>query len=149
MTTPAENPAATKWYYRLPWTRVMVGAYFVMCGLAGIVAVIYYQPYIKTALYGYLLLAVYATILMVCAALGIFGIFRSLTATKHALWTIAVCTFFHGVGVLLSGRPVNGILMMAVPLLIVPLSWVWIEWLVQIKHVQTGPWPDLRRLFQQ
>ena len=76
----------------------------------------------------------YSTILVVSGLIGAIGIFRSVQATVISVWVIAAATFFHGAAAWADNNPQTGLRLMVAPLMMVPLVWVWGQWLRLIKH---------------
>lgn len=87
--------------------------------------------------FGFWAAILYSSILVVCGTIGAIGIFRSLQATVRSLWGIAGATFFQGVAVFASGSPQVGLRLIVAPLMMVPLAWVWVEWLTVVRKVSS------------
>lgn len=137
-------PDETKWYYRWPWTRILMGAYCTACAFVGLIGFSTEpSPSIEAAL-GYYAVLLYSAILVVSGAIGAIGIFRNIQATVVSVYAIAAATFFHGAAAISQGSPQTGLRLMVAPLMMVPLVWVWGQWLSIVRRVRKldpPPWP--------
>ena len=83
---------------------------------------------------GHYAILFYSAIMAAFGLFGAVGIFRNVQATIMSVYAIAAATFFHGVSVWAAGAPQVGLRLAAAPLMMVPLAWVWGQWLRLIKH---------------
>lgn len=134
----------SKWYYRYPWTRVLMFCYCLMCSFVGLIGLAPGggAPSIAQQL-GFYAVMFYSWILIVFGITGAVGIFRSIHATVVSLWAIAAATFFHGAAILLEGSAQTGLRLMIAPIMMVPLAWSWKQWLELVKHVSNLSLPSI------
>lgn len=133
MTGPVQP--SNKWVYRTPWTRVMMFLYCLCCSFVGLLGWLENpSPSIEAQL-GHAAVLLYSSILVVSGILGAIGIFRSLHATVISVWAIAAATFFHGVAAVGNGSAQVGFRLIIAPMMMVPLVWTWMQWLIMVKHV--------------
>lgn len=131
MTEPREQ-----WYYRWPWTRIMMFLYCLACAFVGLIGLFENpSPAIKEQL-GYYAVLLYSSILVGAGVIGAIGIFRSIRATVISVWAVAAATFFHGATLVASGSAQTGLRLLIAPLMMVPLVWVWAQWLTVVKQVR-------------
>ena len=124
----------TKWYYRWPWTRVGMFAYCLGCAFVGLIGLGGDpSPAVDKSLGNYTVM-LYSVILVVSGLIGAIGIFRSVQATVISVWAISAATFFHGAAAWADSNPQTGLRLMVAPLMMVPLVWVWGQWLQLVKH---------------
>lgn len=138
---PTPNPATTKWYYRWPWTRVLMFFYCLLCTFVGVIGLAERPSAAIQNVWGYYAVLLYSTILVISGAIGAAGIFRSLRATVVSVWAIAAATFFHGIATWANGGAQTGLRLMIAPLMMVPLVWVWSQWLMIVRNVSRLRWP--------
>lgn len=127
------------WCYRWPWTRALMFTYCIGCACVGAIGILQQpSPAIEHQLGLYAVL-LYSWILVGAGIIGAIGIFRNLQATVISVWAISAATFCHGVAaVLANGGLQTGLRLIVAPLMMVPLVWVWRQWLILVLHVEIG-----------
>lgn len=136
-------PTELKWYYRFPWTRVMMFIYCVGCFFVGLIGVSGEPAPTMEQELGFYAVLLYSWILMGAGLLGAIGIFRNVQATVIAVWAIAAATFFHGAATLTGGSYQTGLRLIIAPIMMIPLVWVWRDWLLNVQHVSNLQFPKM------
>ena len=136
-------PNKPKWFYHWPWTELMMGAY---CTAMAFVGLIGFGDDPSTSILGEMgryAVYTYSGILVVFGLAGSIGIFRNVQATVISVYAIAAATLFHGANAWASGSPQIGLRLLAAPLMMVPLAWVWGQWLRLVKNVNRLTLPTI------
>lgn len=84
---------------------------------------------------GYYAVLLYSGILVVSGLIGAIGVLRNVQATIVSVYAIAAATFFHGAAAWGQGSPQTGLRLMIAPVMMVPLVWVWGQWIRLVKRV--------------
>ena len=124
----------TTWYYRWPWTRVLMFAYCSMCVFVGLIGLGGDPAKPVKSQFGYWAVLLYSSILVASGLIGAIGVLRNVQATVVSVYAIAAATFFHGAAAWGQGSPQTGLRLMIAPLMMVPLVWVWSQWLRFVKY---------------
>ena len=128
-------PTDARWYYRWPWTRALMFSYCIGCACVGILGITNQPAPSITNQLGWYAVLLYSWILVGAGLIGAAGIWRNLQATVIAVWAIAAATICHGAAVISEGGLQTGLRLMVAPLMMVPLAWVWRQWLIFVLHV--------------
>lgn len=133
-----------QWYHRWPWTRTLMFLYCCCCAFVGVLGFSTGPSQAVENQLGYAALMLYSGIMLGSGIIGAVGIFRSLKATVISVWCIAAATGFHGLAVISEGNLQTGVRLLIAPLMMVPMAWAWMQWLILSKNVLTLPWPPRR-----
>ena len=75
---------------------------------------------------GYLnLVWLYSAGLVVCAIIGMAGLYKSPRAVMWSLYGMAFTTFIHGLSIVLMGNIQTGTRLLIAPLMMIPMAHVW------------------------